>query len=382
MRKTLATQLQEIKDYNLAKQISETESPSNQMLTEIQRDIVDIKEEQHNINDRADGLGQYIRLNILEFWNFLYLVHPSKEDCAKKIINFLHKVLGIKLRLQDIDIAHRNPIAKDRKKQGKGYLPPIYVKFVHKSVVQEILSKRHLLRKVLNSNGQPYMIKQNLTLHRRELWSRVQNELTSYPHAWIHNGKIYVRKQQNSRSLIITGERKLEELLREQKAGIEKDRSTPSPPEDGVASRKARPHMRLAPKQAVTARPATSIAVMDNPGSVCSPSSDHLVGQTSQVPRPSLAPLPLRLPTLSTWPPLRSPSITAVPPNAYSYTNAYDDIGYKFTAYEKHQLSLGNRNSLLSPGEQKRLVSYYDNLNGARKQYTNGAYNKSRSFSR
>ena len=95
MRKTLVTQMQEIKDYNLAKQISETESPSNQMLTEIQRDIVDIKEqqqdikeEQHNINDRADGLGQYIRLNILEFWNFLYLVHPSKEDCAKKVIFF------------------------------------------------------------------------------------------------------------------------------------------------------------------------------------------------------------------------------------------------------------------------------------------------------
>ena len=85
-----------------------------------------------------------------DFLNFAYNAHPSKENCALKILNFLNKELGIKLHLQDIDIAHRMPIAEEQKKQGKNYLPPIYCKFVHKSVVHEILRKRYLLKNMRN----------------------------------------------------------------------------------------------------------------------------------------------------------------------------------------------------------------------------------------
>ena len=156
------------------------------------------------------------RLYILEFLHFGYNVHPSQENCALKILYFLNDVLGIKLRLQDIDIAHRMPIPQDRAKYGKNYLPPIYVKFLHKSVVQLILRKRYMLEGVLNQYGQNYAIQQNLTLARRELWGKVMDELTSYRFVWIHNGKIFVRKDKSSRAVLITGEHKLQELLSKQ----------------------------------------------------------------------------------------------------------------------------------------------------------------------
>ena len=96
----------------------------------MQKEIVDIKHDQDVIKqvkdvikENADGLEQYGRFYILDFLNFAYNVHPSRENCALKILHFLNRELGIKLRLQDIDIAHRMPIAEEQKKQGKTIYP-------------------------------------------------------------------------------------------------------------------------------------------------------------------------------------------------------------------------------------------------------------------
>ena len=221
----LEKKMQVITDHNLAKVITEEELPtvSKPLILQMQNELADIKheqdaikQEQDVIKENADCLEQYGRFYILDFLNFAYNVHPSQENCALKILDFLNNELGIKLHLQDIDIAHRMPIAEERKKQGKNYLPPIYCKFVHKSVVHEILRKRHLLKNMQNRYGQKYVIQQNLTLCRRRLWTRIQNELTSFKFSWIRNGKLFVRKQRNTRPINITGERKFQELLDKQ----------------------------------------------------------------------------------------------------------------------------------------------------------------------
>ena len=250
----LAKQVQVITDHNLAKAITEEELPpvSKPLILQMQNELADIKheqdaikQEQDVIKENADGLEQYGRFYILDFLNFAYNAHPSKENCALKILNFLNKELGIKLHLQDIDIAHRMPIAEEQKKQGKNYLPPIYCKFVHKSVVHEILRKRYLLKNMRNRYGQKYVIQQNLTLCRRKLWTRIRNELTSYKFSWVHNGKLFVRKQRNTRPIYITGERKFEELLTKQN-GTSKPRNedhpaAPSTSQDKVPSTSAKP---------------------------------------------------------------------------------------------------------------------------------------------
>ena len=250
----LAKQVQVITDHNLAKAITEEELPpvSKPLILQMQNELADIKHEQDAIKreqdvikENADGLEQYGRFYILDFLNFAYNVHPSKENCALKILNFLNKELGIKLHLQDIDIAHRMPIMEERKKQGKNYLPPIYCKFVHKSVVHEILRKRHLLKNMRNRYGQKYVIQQNLTLCRRKLWTRIQNELKSYKFSWVHNGKLFVRKQRNTRPINITGERKFQELLDKQncptKPSNEDNPAVPSTSQDKAPSTSAIP---------------------------------------------------------------------------------------------------------------------------------------------
>ena len=205
--------MQEITDHNMAKELAEKEASPKMLITEMQQQISSVIREQADINERVDGQEQYGRRNILEFLNFIFNGHPSKENCTLKVIRFLDKYLGIKLSVRDIEIAHRMPIPEEKKKYGKNYLPPIYCKFVHRSVVLAILRKRHLLQNAKNQFGQKYIIKQNLTLCRRRLWEKAEKELTSYQYGWIKNGNILVKKNSSTRAIKITGQRKLQELL-------------------------------------------------------------------------------------------------------------------------------------------------------------------------
>ena len=340
----LAKQVQELTDYNKAKELAEKETPaSHAQIAVVKQDIAAIQKEQEAINMRADNQNQYGRLYILEFLHFGYNVHPSKENCAQKILYFLHDVLGIRLRLEDIDIAHRMSIPQDRIKQGKNYLPPIYVKFVHKSIVQLILRKRYLLDGIKNQYGQNYAIQQNLTLPRRQMWAKVMDKLTSYRFIWIHNGKIFVRKDRSSRAIMISGDHKLQELINKQNEHL-----TPSvqPPKLRIHSSGSVP--RLADKSPTL--PATP-----------------LFGPPPQPPPRLPPPLPSRTLFPFNAPPAQYPPLQIHTNIANSHIA--NDLGYSFTPYERHQLKLGSRNSPLSPQSQKQYLS-------------NGKSQKSCSYSR
>ena len=109
--------------------------------------------------------------------------------------------------MRDISICHRQFNPSEKKKYGKNYIQSIYVKFVNRSLVKTILKKRYLLK-----NFPQFSIKENLTLYRRNILDRVKEELVSYPHNWVSNGNIFVKKT-GCRPIMVNTVEKFEELL-------------------------------------------------------------------------------------------------------------------------------------------------------------------------
>ena len=112
-----------------------------------------------------------------------------------------------------------------RRKMGKKYIVPIYCKFVNRSVVHEIMRRRHLLKYARNERNDPYIIEENLTPNRRLLWDSVQEKLTHFKSKWVYRGSIYVRKHANSKKIKVVSECVLNNLIAE---NVQTDASLPA----------------------------------------------------------------------------------------------------------------------------------------------------------
>ena len=204
-------ELQQEVDRHLAEKIQqeEVEKSINGYIHKI--NALELKQAQYEI--QLDNQEQQGRKNILDFGEIPY--QGPDEDTSEVIIDFLDYYLGISIRKYDIDISHRMTIASEKKKHGNNYIPPIYVKFVNRSWAYEILKRRHMLRYERNRFGKKFYIRENLTLKRRMLKERTENELTTFRYIWVKNGNIFARKDSRSRAVKITDDAVLNKLLQE-----------------------------------------------------------------------------------------------------------------------------------------------------------------------
>ena len=200
-------------DEQLANEMQKNESAETpvsivdflELKKQVAKNVVDI--------DRGQ---QYTGLEIIEFWNIpLENTRWQNEDCYQIIINFLRIHFGMNISRQDISICHRQPIPSERKKLGNKFIPPIYCKFLHRTIAHKILKKRNCLDGTRNKFGQPYFIKENLTPSKRLLWDSVQTNLASFEHKYIQNGKIFVKRNQQSRPFLISSENDVKDLIGE-----------------------------------------------------------------------------------------------------------------------------------------------------------------------
>ena len=161
----------------------------------------------------------------MEFLGIPVQNNPAqKENTTQIIIDFLEYHLGITITKYDISISHRQPNNEDKKRYGSKYIPPIYCRFVNRSLVYEILSKKRLLQHARNSRGEKFYIRENLTLQRRLLWNRVDTELTSFQFKWVRNGTIFARKNRRSRAIKIMCDEDLDQMLPSKGSACPKDK--------------------------------------------------------------------------------------------------------------------------------------------------------------
>ena len=156
---------------------------------------------------QLDNQQQYTRNDILELLGIPYPRSSQyPEDVMQVVKDFFQYYLNITVHTYDISVAHRQTNPEEKKRLGKNYIPPIYVKVVNRHLALHILKKRYLLRNCRNRYGDKFEIRENLTLTRRLLWASVQEKLNTYRFKWVKNGQIFVKKTHNSYPIKIASE--------------------------------------------------------------------------------------------------------------------------------------------------------------------------------
>ena len=344
----------------LLKTIKENKScPHVNDCHELKQRMDEVENKTANHAVELDNQQQYGRQYILEFKEITYQGDQwYPENCIQVIKDFTNNYLNMKIETYDISTAHRQIIPNEKKRLGNNYIPPIYCKFVNRHVVHEILKRRNLLRNQRNIYGQQFTICQNLTLNRRLLWENVTEKLTTYKRKWVtFSGNIFVKKTHKSAPIKITCQQVLDNLIKNEKE---------------IPKRLRQKVLLIAPEK--------QVQVPDSSRAVTAPASENegnhqtaaqittLVSEVSQP--PSFPPLSNPSAPLSQTVRFPHPSLLCVqprppPPNGThteftvpTYAHIANDLGYSFTPYERHQLKLGTRNSLLSPHSQKQ---YFNN---------------------
>ena len=342
------------------------EKEANECIHNLQTQIDNCKREDEAKGDRLSSLEIKVDENQQRNRNQTLEIkgipnqgtYKRKENCYEIVKHFCSHYLNIHVETYDISITHRqfNPVEK--KKYGRNYIPSIYVKFVNRFLAEEIFDRRHRLKGLRNKLGGTFHIEKNMTMLRRQLWESAQEKLHTYHFKWTRNGDVYVRKNKRSDRIKVVSKDMLDDLIKRQnQAGIS---VTPTSESQGSA-------------QPVTASEA-EVVMLTCESQVVAPLLPLPVA------KPPLLPTPHPFPALCSTSDAYTAPLTSSPVNLPSYANITNDLGYRYTPYERYQLKLGNRNCLLSPKEQMNMYSA-SNRHDIQDQFFNGKKYSSRSLS-
>ena len=160
------------------------------------------------IND----MNQYSRRDCLEIRGIPF----DKDEDTNEIVKNVAHLLDMEIHDEDISISHRIP-----KKRDSIHDPAIIVKFVRRSVKDQIYRSRKMLRNkstkdigYVRHKSQQIFISESSTLSHRELFSmslKKKKEL-GYKYIWTINGVTYLRKDEDNHVIPIKDKKDLDNL--------------------------------------------------------------------------------------------------------------------------------------------------------------------------
>ena len=201
-----AKELKDLREENLAR------AEENKVLEE---KLKVIAEENDVLRSQVDGIDTYLRVNNLEI-NGLDSPLPSEinggntestEEMVLKCLNGLFED-DFRLTSDDIDICHELPSKNNRQ-------PSHVVKFVSRKAKNIVLDNKKQRRnynfKFRNKN---IFINEHLTPKNKNIYSIAKQKKQSgdYKFLWTRNGKIYLRKDDNSQVVHVTDVEMLSQL--------------------------------------------------------------------------------------------------------------------------------------------------------------------------
>ena len=167
---------------------------------------------------KIDDIDQYNRRQ-----NLIFEGVPTMEtENVNDIVIRLVKKFDVSIQDSDISIAHKLPIKKShpflvKNNSAVEKHPPIIVRFVKRTLRNEIYSKRQQSRSFSDfpvAKMKHQFINENLTQVRKRLFwlaKQAAREL-HYKCIWTNNGNIFVRKGDDSNKIHIRGESCLDNL--------------------------------------------------------------------------------------------------------------------------------------------------------------------------
>ena len=195
--------------YNALKLANEKQT--NQ-LDELMINSADLEKKSNSEAVKLDAIDQYSRRQNLEF---LGIPVTANEDVIDIVVK-LSKLVGVDITKSDISTAHR---LRPKRHSTIGEPPAIIAQFINRNLRNLIYSK-HTAAKFIPENDFPISkmkrlyINENLTQERKKLLWQIKQRMKQLEikFLWTMNGKIYVRKDEDSTSVIIQNEEDLNKI--------------------------------------------------------------------------------------------------------------------------------------------------------------------------
>ena len=165
---------------------------------------------------KVESLEQYGRKLNLEITG----VPVKDEENTNDIVVEIAKLANVDLSLDQISTSHRLPVKPKRPSNNENVSPappPIIVRFISRNVRNTLYVNRQNLRqadfKTFSVEGTSSVyVNENLTRYRKKLfWSAKQKVKSSrFKYIWTADGNIFLKKSDQSHSLMIKSEKDLE----------------------------------------------------------------------------------------------------------------------------------------------------------------------------
>ena len=186
---------------SLTTQLKQDNESLQGQLQATQRELTVTREE-------LNELQQYSRRNNIEISGIPQHEGENTDDIVMKIAG----AVGVKVTPEDIDISHRLP-RRHQDQRGQVQHPPIIVKFTRRTIRNKIYYSRQQLKdktpRQLHLDDQStnrIYINENLTPTTKRLFHQVneRRKHLKWKFIWTSNGKIYVRKNEDAESIMIS----------------------------------------------------------------------------------------------------------------------------------------------------------------------------------
>ena len=202
---------QKLKTVQLVENVHCLQEKTNSQVTQLNKRV-------DQSNAKIENGEQYSRKETLEFHGIPNGGTREKpENCYEVVSDFCWDYFNIDVRTYDMSIAHRQYNPEEKRQQGRGYIPSIYVRFVNRFLADKIYKKKGSLKNFRNCSGGKFYIKWNLTIERRQLWEDTLAKLPDFTFKWIKNGEIFVKKSRYDRMIRIKNDDVLQKISQGEK---------------------------------------------------------------------------------------------------------------------------------------------------------------------
>lgn len=184
-------------------------------VAELEKENVNLRKELEESKARIDAIEQRSRINNLEL---SCIPVTTNEDTDQIVVNAL-KAVGVVITAQDISISHRVPTRNPEKP------PNIVVNLVRRKLKFESTAA---YRKFFKSKGrrpvgndihpalgpEPFYISEHLSPTNKKLLhdTKIEAKRCNYKFVYVNDGKIFVKKQEKAKSIIISQTSDLSQL--------------------------------------------------------------------------------------------------------------------------------------------------------------------------
>lgn len=169
--------------------------------------ILQLERNLRDVEGKYNDLEQYSRRECLE----IHGIPPpdgNEEENINCIVSKIGELVGVKIDEDDISISHRLPTSA--KYKGKRAIPAIIAKFVRRDLKESLYRARKELKQFTTSDigyfaENKIFINESLTEPNKALYRnclKVKRE-KDFNFIWTTNGKIYMRKDRDSRVIHI-----------------------------------------------------------------------------------------------------------------------------------------------------------------------------------